>query len=195
MGRLQSFGSQAGDVSMAGGTMLSGSAADETDLVIAKGRMLLCATTVAPRGVLLLTQTELRCVGPPPGKPVLWAASLANLLLVQQRGSHVRLIALAEREGGGSGGGGDGDVGGGGGRAVGGSQSATVSHEVALHSDDEAVRLHEVLRLAGLNAKGVALPPPCAHPLMRTTLLEVLRAEDVESAAWRVGPDDAMNSE
>jgi hypothetical protein len=47
----------------------------------------------------------------------------------------------------------------------------TVSHEVALRGDDEAARLHEVLRLAGLNAKGLAQPPPCPRPLLRTTLL------------------------
>ena len=168
------------------------------------GAQLVIAATLAPRGSLVLTQSSLRCVGPPPAQPSLWEVSLRHLLLVQQRGTHVRLLALVTPAaaatspgigavsgigvsgvdshgvgvgvGVGVGGGGGGDAGGGGvGSSGGGGLSGplvTVAHEVALGSEDEAGRLHEVLRLAGLNAKGLAAPPPCPRPLLRTTLLE-----------------------
>ena len=105
---------------------------------------LVCAVLASPRGVLSLTSTTLRCAGP----LLEWEMPLASMLLVQQRGRSVELLALAA----------DGD-------------SAIESRSLTLHCDDDAARLHEVLRLAGLNARGAVTSPISARPLIRATLL------------------------
>ena len=110
---------------------------------------LLCAALHEPRGLLVLTATRLRCVGAVPGEPPLWELPLARLLLVQQRACSLQLLALA-------------------------ATGAIETHSLALHSDDDAARLHEVLRLAGLNARGTALPPVNPRPMVRTSVLELL---------------------
>ena len=74
---------------------------------------------------------------------------LARLLLVQQRGRDLQLLVLA-------------------------STGSVETHTLSLHSDDDAARLHEVLRLAGLNARGAALPPTNPRPKVRMTILELL---------------------
>ena len=53
----------------------------------------------------------------------------------------------------------------------GGGSTVTTTREVELHSEDDAARLHEVIRLASLNAKGAALPPRAPWSAMRATLL------------------------
>ena len=102
--------------------------------------------------------TALRCVDSDGGgahASVLWEIRWEHLLLVQQCGSRLRLLALAahnlEPD------------------AM--SSATTGTRDVELHSDDDAARLHEIVRLAGLNAKGSALPLAPRWPLVRTTLL------------------------
>ena len=55
-------------------------------------------------------------------------------------------------------------------RQAGGSLTAT--RRALLPSADDAARLHEVLRLAGLNARGAVLTPISHQPLLRTTLFD-----------------------
>ena len=47
----------------------------------------------------------------------------------------------------------------------------TASHAVATASEEDAARLHELLRLAALNARGMAKAPPTRWPVLRSTLL------------------------
>ena len=121
-------------------------------LVDADGTMR-CATLVAPRGALLLTSTALRCVGPRLLEPLLWEVPLADILLVQRRASNVRLLVLDESR-------------------------MTATHEVGLASEDDAARLHEILRVAGLNARGGTLAPTIPWSAMRTTLLQAVETSE-----------------
>ena len=121
-------------------------------LVDADGTMR-CATLVAPRGALLLTSTALRCVGPRLLEPLLWEVPLADILLVQRRASNVRLLVLDESR-------------------------MTATHEVGLASEDDAARLHEILRIAGLNARGGTLAPTIPWSAMRTTLLQAVETSE-----------------
>lgn len=114
---------------------------------------LVCAALASPCGMLVLTPTTLRCTAPGPGEAPQLQLQLARLLLVQQRGRSLQLIALSAHEG---------------------SSGSTETHSLSFHSDDDAARLHEVLRLAGLNARGAALPPINPRPTFRTTILELL---------------------
>ena len=116
-----------------------------------------------------------RCVGLPPPEhaeamqteagqaeavqTILWELPLNRLLLAQQRGHHVQLLALAAAAT----------------TTAGGAETSAIeTYSVALHSDGDAARLHEVVRLAGLNARGAALPAASPQPLVRATLFELL---------------------
>ena len=117
------------------------------------GSDLVCAALAAPSGVLVLTSTALRCAGTGPGAAPLWELPLAQLLLVQQRGRELHLLALSSSVG---------------------SHDSVETRKLALHSDDDAARVHEVLRLAGLNARGAVLPPSHPVPQFRMTVFELL---------------------
>ena len=113
------------------------------------------------RAVLLLTPEGLRCASPSlsgDGIAVVWDVPWACLLLVQQQGCQLRMLTLQD--------------------AANNTTSATLSREVRLCSEDDAARLHEVVRLAALNAKGAALPPSCSWSLVRTTLLAPPQPDD-----------------
>ena len=120
----------------------------------------LCAPTA---GALHLTPSAVRCVGD--YGQLRWELPFERALLVQQRGSRVRVLAMAPRDS-------DGSMG-----------AATEHFEVALHSEEDAARLHEMLRLASLNARGGALPFAPRWPLVRTTLLSEPPC-DGEARSW-----------
>jgi hypothetical protein len=117
---------------------------------------LFCAETFSPRGALQIHGGELRCMRWPAsgGAPtVAWGVRLVDLLLLQRRGATLRLLALADPAAAGGGGG------------------ATVEREVAAANEDAAALLHEMLRFASLNARGVVSEPAPLSPQLRTTLL------------------------
>ena len=123
----------------------------------AEGDALRCAALTSPAGgALLLTPAALRCVAA--DGSLMWELPWPRLLLVQQVRARVRLLVLRAHGSTSSFGGGFGG-------------SVTEAYDVGLPSDDDAARLHEVLRLAALNAKGAALPLAPRAPLVRTTLL------------------------
>ena len=115
---------------------------------------LLCAELCEPPGVLLLSAQVLRCMGPTADDRMRWELPLSSLLLVQQSGAAVQLVALQVPV----------------------SSSSTnsaplVFYKVSTLSNGEAARLQEMLRLAGLNARGVAMPSLPCWPLVRSSLL------------------------
>ena len=114
---------------------------------------LVCAMLAAPHGsVLLLTPSTIRCASPTASAPPLWEIHLSKLLLVQQRASRIELLVLANHAAAG----------------------AIEHHTLELHAEDDAARLHEVLRLAGLNARGAAHPAMSPRPEVRSTIFELL---------------------
>ena len=134
------------------------------------GQALVCAELPSPPGaVLLLTRTRLRCLilqrraggdDAANGAAALWEVRLANLLLVQQRGCQVQMLALAEAS------------------ATSVALPATspardpliVQQQVSARSEEDAARLHELLRLAAHNAHGV-LTAVRRPPLVRASVL------------------------
>lgn len=128
---------------------------------------LVCAEVREPKALLVLTAGVLRCTGPLPDDTATWEVPLTDLLLIQQIGSTVHLLVLPAR---------------------GSSAAASTTDSVLLptataasnairkvttNSVDDATRLHEMLRLAGLNARGVATTtsPSRRWPLLRASLL------------------------
>ena len=100
----------------------------------------------------MLTATTLRCVSAQPEQPLAWELQLSHLLLVQQRGSALQLLTLCAHDG----------------------PDAVHTRNLALNAEDDAARLHELLRLAGLNARGAVQPPISPRPLVRATIFELL---------------------
>lgn len=121
---------------------------------------LICAELCAPHGLLLLTPEALRCTGASPDDHVVWELPLTSLLLIQQRKSCIHILAVHSQSAAHhSFGRGDDTQGG-----------ASITHEVTTHSEDDATRLHEILRLAGLNARGQPMMPSRHRPLLRSSL-------------------------
>ena len=133
---------------------------------------LVCAELQHPAGtVLLLTQTRLRCLvaqgrhtsgggvaqgtaaggGVAQGTAAVWDIPLVGLLLVQQRGCDVQMLTLTEAEA---------------------PDPLIARQQVSTRSEDEAARLHELLRLAALNARSSPGISSCRlTPLVRASVL------------------------
>ena len=114
---------------------------------------LLCAVLASPPAVLVLTATTLRCTRQAKGEPPLWELPLAHMLLVQQRAAVLHILMLASTYDG---------------------PSAVEARSLTLQGEDDAARLHEILRLAGMNARKAALPPTSPRPQVRATIFELL---------------------
>ena len=111
-----------------------------------------CTCLCKPVGSLVLTSTVVRCVDQSPDQPsTIWEVQLEQILLVQQRGCCVQLLVLHETS------------------SFAQSSAAFSTFEVVLQSSGSAARLHEVLRIAGLNARGKAMVPPPPGALIRST--------------------------
>ena len=121
-----------------------------------------CMELVDPAGVVIVTPDALRCLCHLDGA-VLWEASLAEVLLVQQQGPRLRLLCMlpmseSPRS-----------------RSEQPSSTYIEARVVRLSSAGSAEELQELLRVAGLNARGVPLPPTLPCPTVRVALLAGLR--------------------
>lgn len=115
----------------------------------------------APRGMLLVTATSVIAVCTQTGA-VYWVLALEDLLLVQRQDALLRLLCLSADA-----------------RvapanpvaAHATAAAATLLHHVGMVSAAHATRVHEMLGVASLNARGLACAPPNRNPLFRTILL------------------------
>jgi len=149
---------------MCGATVTSRDVAPASSAPVEDGGVhgLVCAELQHPAGtVLLLTRTRLRCLvaqgrhasggGVAQGTAAVWDVPLAGLLLVQQRGCDVQMLTLTEAEA---------------------PDQLIARQQVSTRSEDEAARLHELLRLAALNARSSPGVSTCRlTPLVRASVL------------------------
>lgn len=115
----------------------------------------------APRGMLLVTATSVIAACTQTGA-VYWVLALEDLLLVQRQDALLRLLCLSAEA-----------------RvaplnpvaAHAAAPAATLLHHVGMVSAAHATRVHEMLGVASLNARGLACAPPNRTPLFRTIVL------------------------
>jgi hypothetical protein len=116
----------------------------------------------APRGMLLVTATSVIAACTQTGA-VYWVLALEDLLLVQRQDALLRLLCLSAEA-----------------RvapplspvaAHATAPAATLLHHVGMVSAAHATRVHEMLGVASLNARGLACAPPNRTPLFRTIVL------------------------
>jgi len=116
----------------------------------------------APRGMLLVTATSVIAACTQTGAAY-WVLALEDLLLVQRQDALLRLLCLSVQA-----------------RVVpplipaaahAAAPAVTLLHHVGMVSAAHATRVHEMLGVASLNARGLACAPPNRTPLFRTILL------------------------
>jgi len=136
---------------------------------------LVCAKLSSPsEAVLVLSPDVLRCIArgrdTDDDATLHWEVPLTHLLLVQQVGSDVQLLVLVQGSTRGP---------------VSSSASSQASAargpdlvsstpttlRVGLLTEEDAGRLHNVLRLAGLNARRAPMPAERKEPMVRATVL------------------------